>query len=331
MGGSSWSDKAYYDRARTRAATNAPVFKHTDDVASGKAKAGVHPTLDPKGVTVRESRDSDAHPTSLAIGVIFDETGSMKHVPALLEKKLVNLMQLLIQKGYVAHPQILFGAIGDANSDVAPLQVGQFESGNEMEEVMALIYLEGNGGGQKCETYELAHYFFARHTAIDCWEKRGHKGYLFTIGDEKPYDVIRKAHVKQLIGDDLEADIPFATLLAELQERYHVFHLIAEKGGYPYDAEVEAKWRDYLGERVLKLDDTDDVCELIATTIGLTEGTTDLDQAARDLADVGTTKGAIDHVTQSLTPYAASAVVKTGTAVGLPKSETPVGSGIETL
>lgn len=30
-------------------------------------------------------------------------------------------------------------------------------------------------------------YFIARHTAIDCWEKHGCKGYLFLIGDEMAY------------------------------------------------------------------------------------------------------------------------------------------------
>jgi hypothetical protein len=78
----------------------------------------------------------------------------------------------------------MFGAIGDATCDRAPLQVGQFESDNRMDDDLSRILLEGGGGGQKTESYELAMYFMARHTAADCYEKRGKRGYLFIIGDE---------------------------------------------------------------------------------------------------------------------------------------------------
>lgn len=103
----------------------------------------------PLGVT-RESRDSAEHPNSLAIGVMFDVTGSMGSVPRTLQTKLGRLMRLLVEKGYVAHPQVLFGAIGDADSDRVPLQVGQFESGapGDQDDDLGKIYLEGGGGGQ---------------------------------------------------------------------------------------------------------------------------------------------------------------------------------------
>jgi len=35
-------------------------------------------------------------------------------------------------------------------------------------------------------------YFMARKTAIDCLEKRKQRGYLFIIGDEMPYRVVRR-------------------------------------------------------------------------------------------------------------------------------------------
>jgi hypothetical protein len=78
MGGSSYSDDAYTSRATHRAATGTPTFAHHAAVASGAVPKKVHATLDPKGV-VRESRDSDAHPESLAIAIALDITGSMKH------------------------------------------------------------------------------------------------------------------------------------------------------------------------------------------------------------------------------------------------------------
>lgn len=319
MGGSSWSSKLYDDKAAVRSArvsSGGAAFAYTDDVMAGRAAKAVNPLMDPKvvagkgspfvGSIMREARDSDTHPESLAIGVFFDVTGSMHGIPVVLEKKLAGLMALLTQKGYVAHPQILFGAIGDANSDHVPLQVGQFESGVEMDDDLDKIYLEGGGGGQNRETYELSHYFFWKHTSIDCWEKRQHKGYFFTMGDEAPYEYVRKDHVQRLIGTKLQADIPTKDVIAALSERYHVFHIIIEEGSYPHEPTIEKAWTDLLGERVLKLEDQNNVAELIASTIGLTEGTVDIDNVATDLAAVGSA-AAGRSVSKALMPYAKGA------------------------
>src|SRR6478752_7024935 len=79
MGSSNWSDAAYHARQNHRQATKQTAFTHDQDVrASGVVR--IHDQMNPRGVT-RESRDSDQHPDSLAIGVIFDVTGSMGSVP----------------------------------------------------------------------------------------------------------------------------------------------------------------------------------------------------------------------------------------------------------
>ena len=85
---------------------------------------------------------------STPIAVLFDVTGSMGGVPRVLQTKLPQLLGLLLRKGYATDPQILFGAIGDATCDRVPLQVGQFESDNRMDDDLGRIVLEGGGGGQ---------------------------------------------------------------------------------------------------------------------------------------------------------------------------------------
>src|SRR5271169_6334024 len=204
MGTTRWSDEQYFDRAKLRAKTGADAFEYDEAIREGSVEAAVHPKMNPKGVKVRESRDCDAHPESRAVGVLFDVTGSMQGVPRILQKHLPSLMGLLLRKGYLDHPQILIGAIGDATCDEAPLQVGQFESGIEIEEDLGKLFLEGGGGGHITESYELALYFMARHTAIDCHEKRGKRGHLFIIGDETPYPSVKRREVKRYIGDHLQ-------------------------------------------------------------------------------------------------------------------------------
>ena len=125
----------------------------------------MHPTLDPYGLTVRESRDSAEHPDSNPILISLDVTGSMGAVVRGIHRDLPHLHELLLGHKYIPHPQILFAAVGDATCDRVPLQVGQFESDNRMDQNLENMILEGGGGGQKTESYELAMYVAARHTA----------------------------------------------------------------------------------------------------------------------------------------------------------------------
>lgn len=285
MGRSTWSADTYARAATTRAATGASAFAYSD--AGAKS---AHPSLDPAGLGasgVRESRDSAAHPQSLAIGVFMDVTGSMLNVPRTLQEKLPALLGLLMRKGYATDPQILFGAIGDATCDNAPLQVGQFEAGNEMDTDLGYLLLEGGGGGGKRESYELALYFLARHTVTDCWDKRGKRGYVVIIGDEMAYPVVRRTDVQRFIGDTLQADIPLADIVAEVQQRYDVYYILPEGSSYVGDNEVLTFWRGYLGQNVIQLADLNAVCETIALTVGIGEDRVDLATGVADLADVG--------------------------------------------
>ncbi|MFJ4851728.1 MULTISPECIES: hypothetical protein [unclassified Streptomyces] len=289
MGSGSWSTNVYDAAARYRAASGTGAFAYSDRVTSSAPRGSwaAHPSLDPKGIGVRESRDSDEHPTSLAIAVLFDVTGSMRTVPQVLQTKLPELFGLLLRKGYTEHPQILFGAIGDATCDRVPLQLGQFESDNRMDDDLGNILLEGGGGGQMTESYELALYAMARHTALDCHEKRGRRGYLFLVGDELPYGKVKADEVYEVLGDDLPEDIPVTRIVAELRQKFDVYYILPAGSSYVGNAEVLGTWRKLLGQNVIELDDLDAVCETIALTVGLGEQAIDLAEGLDDLDDVG--------------------------------------------
>lgn len=149
------------------------------------------------------------------------------------------------------------------------------------------MWLEGGGGGQKNESYGLMLYYLANYTSTDCFEKRGKKGYIFLIGDEMSHP-ISKEHIKQYIGVDVERDYTFDEVLVQIQEKYNVFYILPKLTSYYDDTEVNNFWKSRLGERFLKLEDPNAICELIATTIGLTEGNADIDQIDTDLTDEGT-------------------------------------------
>jgi hypothetical protein len=208
-------------------------------------------------------------------------------VPRILQKNLCQLMGLLVRKNYLSDPQILVGGVGDATCDRAPLQIGQFESGIEIDDNLARLWLEGGGGGQQTESYELAMYFIARKSAIDCFEKRRRRGYLFLIGDEMPYPYLKRKEVKAVIGDRLQADIPVESLIAELQEKYDTYFILPNLTSYYHDATIYGRWVELLGQNVLRLEDPVGISELIASTIGLAEEAVDLGGIVRDLKEEG--------------------------------------------
>ena len=220
MGYTHWSDDAYNYLKNTRKDAS------RDDLFMNNRRGVASPDMLPETITFRESRDSATHPESLSIAVFLDVTGSMGRIPEILVRnKLGSLMNTLIEHG-VEHPQILFGAIGDHLSDRFPLQAGQFESGTaELDKWLTQLYLEGGGGGQNRESYSLAWLFGARHTSCDCFEKRGEKGFLFTIGDEANWETLQHDRLKKIMGYSQSDDLSDKQLLEEAQKSYHVFHI----------------------------------------------------------------------------------------------------------
>lgn len=306
MGHSSWSDTFYTSRKANLRAAGKTHFAYNADIKSGKVDKKCHDNLNPYGVKNRESRDSDAHPNSKAIGILFDVTGSMGRNPIILQEKLGGLMKLLLQKGYMEDPHVLFGGIGDANNcDEAPLQIGQFEAGIESDDDLSKFWLEGGGCGGMRESYELAAYFMSRHTSIDCFDKRREKGYLFLVGDEMCYDAVDKDQVSKLIGDGLQEDISTKEIFKELEDKYDVFFIYINSGSYGAGGKekVIEHWKEILPERVIDLENAEEVCEVIASTIAMCEGVADLDTAMNDLKDVGL----------SASPGVKNALVKIGT------------------
>jgi hypothetical protein len=297
-------------------------FTHSAEIRSGHTEMKVHEKLDPSkknkaGKNIRESFDSEAHPESHPVAVIFDVTGSMASVPRIFVEKLGTLMATLVKKDFLQQPHILFGAVGDATCDRVPLQIGQFESGNEMDEALTLVVVDEQGGGPAdTESYELAMYYMARHTDMNHVTKRGGKGYLFLMGDEIPYSRVKKSEVKAVIGDDLQEDIPLETILAELREKFEVFWIIPGGTSHFTDDHVLKPLRDLFGQHLIKLENPADVCEVIASTIGVNEGY-DLHEVGLALKDVGADARAVERATSALVPYAKShAVTKGATATG---------------
>lgn len=261
-----------------------------------------HPLMNPKGVKLRESRDGADHPQSQGIVFALDVSGSMGEIPRLMAtQQLPSFMKVLIDC-QIRDPQVLFMALGNATSDSAPLQVGQFESTAElMDQWLTWTYLEGLGGGLG-ESYDLALYFLATHTEMDCMVKRNKRGYLFMTGDETPFSALSKHIVEGIIGDKLDDDIPLEEVVAEVQKTYIPFFIIPDQARA---RQCERRWRDLLGDHVLVLESPVDVCYVAAGAILLSEGqVSNAGELAKLLDKAGMPAKRRGSVVRALTPFA---------------------------
>jgi len=269
MGAGAFNAATYHQAAATRAATGQADFAYTEtqrSVPRNQRKASA--VLDVNGVKLRESRDSAEHPESTPIVTLFDVTGSMRAVPVTLQKKLGDLFGILERGSYVKDPQIMVGAIGDDVYDSVPIQIGQFESDNRVDDQLREVFLEGGGGGDKREGYALAAHFINEHVETDAWVKRQKKGYLFIIGDELNKDRLYSRSISKWLGsDDTGEDIAVEAVYEKLKEKWEVFFILPNLTSYYNDSEVERHWSGLLGERFVKLDNPDTVADFIATTI----------------------------------------------------------------
>ncbi len=260
-----------FDAVAYRAFSATTAGKATDDIYAARA---INKNLNPKGVKIRESRDSADNPNSTPIIVAIDVTGSMGIIADVLAREgLGTLFTEILDRKPITDPHLMFMAVGDANYDSAPLQVSQFEADNRIVEQLTQIFLEHGGGWNNFESYNLPWYFAATHTEHDSLIKRGKRGYLFTVGDEEAPQALTPAQIKEIIGDDMEREMSAGEMLAEAQRKYDVFHIIIMEGSHArsHPDRVFDSWKSVLGQHVIRLADHKKLAETIVSTIEVVE------------------------------------------------------------
>jgi hypothetical protein len=218
--------------------------------------------------TIRECRDSVDHPNSIPIIIALDVTGSMGHVPdAFVRNEMTKMMADLYNSG-LKDSQVLFMGIGDHECDRVPLQVGQFEADDQLlDKWLKMIFLEGGGGGNKGESYLLAWIYGANNTKIDSFDKRGKKGYIFTIGDEPVLSGISASAQKDIFGAGQFSDISATEALMKAKEKYEVYHFHVTETPTGSYVTTQNGWKQLMGENAIILDSHKDVASAIAKII----------------------------------------------------------------
>ena len=271
---------------------------------------GAHAMADrfnPARIKVRESRDGPLNPASTAIILASDVTGSMGAIAeVMIRSGLDTAMREIYDRKPVSDPHVMAMAVGDAECDSAPLQATEFEADVRLAEQLKNLWIEGGGGGNAGESYHLPWYFAATKTSADCFEKRGRKGYLFTIGDEPILPGVSKANLTRIFGGGAERDLSSADLLAMASRNYDVFHIVltgvgVAKGDLP---RVMKTWTPLLGQRVIKCDDHEKIAEVIVSAIQVNEGASADSVAA---SWTGSTAATVANAVKALTTTTKSA------------------------
>lgn len=175
--------------------------------------------------------------------VAVDVTGSMHTWPAEIFDRLPLLYQTLSK--YKQDVEVSFSAIGDAFCDSFPLQVGQFDKGTALDDILKALCPEGGGGGQHFESYELWAYFMKNH----CETPKAKSPFMFIMGDEGFYEKVNAEAVRHIIGDELRQEQNAACIWQELAKRYNIYLLHKPYDDARLDKEILEQWGGAIGSQ----------------------------------------------------------------------------------
>lgn len=203
--------------------------------------------------------------------IISDVTGSMGRWPAVMFSKLPYLMHEL--KVYLGDgASLLVAAVGDATSDDYPLQVQTPKNCfDDAKEAFTKLVVEGNGGGQQTESYELAAAYFMHGVQVS----RGcRKPILVFIGDEKPYDMVSKAELAVFgVNAENESTEKLFKKLCEVYEVYLIHKPYNDDWNGGITKAVKKVWTELLpSQHVIPLSEPERVVDVL---FGILAGETD--------------------------------------------------------
>ena len=269
----------------TYAAADFATLRSTSTTASAAASPtafytsrSIHEDLDPSKFKNRrrEARNGPTTPKSTPICLFGDETGSMGEVAhEIASTGMEKMITEIYKRMPVTDPQIAIGAMGDVISDQHPLQLSQFEADSKQVDNLKKIYLEGNGGGNSWESYNLPWHVCLYHVEADAFDE-GRKGFLFSWGDELPPQNLTSAQLEKVYHNK---DEPVATneeLLAGLKKNWYVYHFIVASspslGSVNRAESLRERWAPLMGENVIIVDNHKNLPEVMISLMQLQTG-----------------------------------------------------------
>lgn len=258
------------------------------------------------------------------IVIMLDVTGSNTNFARIVYDKMPMFYGQIEQKGYLNDFDISICAVGDMNSDDYPLQIANFSRGIEIDSWLKKLVLEGRGGGQRCESYEMAAYYLLKNFNFE----KGAEPIIFFLGDEAPYEKIKSDFIKEFIdsgfntsdGNLLSSEI-FGALLKKVPNTYLFLNPYQ---GCVNDENIEHAWcemfKGFEKNIVYMQRDTENsIVDLMLGVIAMI-GDRSLNDYKVDMLDRGQTQQRITSVSSALDNLSKSLVVSQN-VTGLQRSQ----------
>ncbi len=260
----------------------------TSDTSKKKlSSTKMHKSLDPTGKILESN-------AKYPIVIVLDVTGSNINFARLVYDKLPMMYGQIDQKGYLDDFEMSICAVGDEYCDSYALQISDFAKGIELDSWMEKLVLEGGGGGQQTESYELAAHYLANNLSFN----KDAKPIIFFIGDEAPYGKVSEYQAQKYGIEYDDNDQGFSKLNKVVNNNVFMF-LNPYCGNNFYDS-INDEWTKVLPpEHLIKIKEEKSIVDLMLGVIALISKQ-GLDKYKVDMLDRGQTKARIANVVDSL-------------------------------
>jgi len=206
----------------------------------------------------------------------------------------------IVERNYLEDPCISFVGIGDSKSDNSPLQVSDFSTGVNLDKVLINLFLEGGGGNNQKESYELAAYAIDNFINVE----DSVRPFLFITGDEGFYPDVDTKFLKTDLEIKRGKTLNSEEIFRGLMKKFNVFHI---KKAYTDDDEekiISKQWKNCLGaERVLNISHPKACIDVMIGAIALTSRKCDMESYLKTMAERGQDEERIKEIKESLSLY----------------------------
>ncbi len=182
---------------------------------------------------------SSQSPNPLIVAV--DVTGSMANWPFEIFDRLPLLYNTLSQ--YREDLEVCFVAIGDAGCDKWPLQVTNFASSYDLEQLLGSLYGEG-GGGDAPESYGLFAHWVNTHVKTP---NTGETPFMIVFGDAPMHPKTPKGQIAHYLGDKISRDVDSFAAWQQVCQNWNMWFL-RRPTGKPGD-KVDKQWGQAISEQ----------------------------------------------------------------------------------
>lgn len=242
------------------------------------------------------------------IALPADETGSLGSLPRIFWDKMPMVAGQIVKCNYLDNPMISVAGVGDieignnGKYEEAPIQIADFCLLRQLDDWLQRIWLEGKGGGQTYESYEMHAYFYARHCEIP----NARNPFCIFTGDEGFREILHKQHLDKYFGPGHEKNEDAREIFGELKRKFrdNVFLIHRSYGDSSVDRRVVAQWSETIGENhVVNLHEDRSIADVFLGILAVVSGARTLNGYLEDMVtmrDKPQTQTRIENVRRSL-------------------------------